>query len=225
VEQIRLPLPPWLDWPWALRTLTNEVRVPGERVDLLAGQLDWVHEGADRPIVISVTTADGHLQIRSDGNLRETTEAVRSRFHLDLTPEDVTEALGMAGIPVLEGGASWTRKPAAASGWAYSITYLAGGDPDDPSITRLFDELGEHREGSPRLVAAPGPDDLLRAGSVGLADLGIKRSRAENLIRLASLVHDRPRHLDSAGLRSMDPNDALILISGLPHIARGEHRG
>jgi len=213
-----LPIPPWLDWSWALRTLWQEVRAPGELVDLAAERSAWVHEASEGPVEISVEVADGLLRVGSAASLDEAVAAVVFRFHLDLPEEGVTQALQLAGVPGLDQAGAWTRKPAAASGWAHCLTYLAGGDPDDPSIRRLFDELGGPSGDSPDLRSAPRPDDVLRAGAGALVDLGIKPSRAQNLVRLAQVFLDEPDRHDAAQLRSLDPHDAVGCIAELPHI-------
>ena len=60
-----LDRPGWLDWPWVLRVLDQEVRVTGEKVRLAEGQVATACLVAGEPLIVTVTGGTSQLTVRA----------------------------------------------------------------------------------------------------------------------------------------------------------------
>ena len=66
--QLSLDRPGWLDWPWVLRVLDQEVRVTGEKVRLAEGQVATACLVAGEPLVVTVTGGKSQLTVKPSGS-------------------------------------------------------------------------------------------------------------------------------------------------------------
>ena len=139
VGQLSLDRPGWLDWPWVLRVLDQEVRVTGEKVRLAEGQVATACLVAGEPLIVTVTGGTSQLTVKPSA---APGEFVVRRFHLDLDETAVDAALERSTLARLFERDGWVRRPAAAMLWSYCLVFLCGGDPDAPPVRRMFGDLG-----------------------------------------------------------------------------------
>ncbi len=91
MDQLLVDRPGWLDWPWALRALDQEVRVTGEEVRPAEGMVAMACLVAEEPLVVTVTGGADHLAVTPPAPALG--EFVTRRFHLDLDEHAVDTAL------------------------------------------------------------------------------------------------------------------------------------
>lgn len=210
-----LELPSWLAWPRAVALLDRQVRVPGEVVDVAGGVVAWSLAGS----ALRVCADHGELRVDTTAEPAVAAAAVRSRFHLDLDAAAVTAALDdVAGM-----SSDWVRRPAAASCWAFCVSYLCGGNPDAPSTQRMFETWGS-RPGEWDVVDAPTPAAIRHGGTEALTGFGIKTGRAAQLLLLAELFADSAGDYEAAVIRELPPDEALARVAELPHIGANRAR-
>jgi hypothetical protein len=63
MDQLLVDRPGWLDWPWVLRVLDQEVRVTGEEVRPAEGMVSTACLVAEEPPVVTVTGGESHLVV------------------------------------------------------------------------------------------------------------------------------------------------------------------
>ena len=200
VDQLVVARPSWLDWSRALRALDQEIRQPGEHVRPDEGTVTTPCLLADRPLAVTVTSNGDTLVVSP--STPGLAELVTRRFHLDLDWSAVSAAFDRSGlVDVLEPN-TWVRRPAAADFWSYCLTFLCGGDPDAPSVRRLFAELGQS---AGELAMAPGPTDLLAAGDRRIISYGIAPHRVANVLGLACAFAARPERYDEIAYEPCPP--------------------
>ncbi len=149
MDQLLVDRPAWLDWAWTLRVLDQEVRVTGEEVRPAEGMVATACLVAEEPLVVTVTEGPaGGRRTGGGGHLAVTPPApalgefVTRRFDLDLDEHAVDRALERSTLARLFERDGWVRRPATAMLWSYCLVFLCGGDPDAPSVRRIFAELG-----------------------------------------------------------------------------------
>ena len=211
--ELMVDCPGWLDWPWALRVLDQEVRVTGEEVRPGEGMVAAACLVAGEPVVVTVTGGGGHLAVTPPVPVLG--EFVTARFHLDLDENAVGTALGKTALAGSFGRDGWVRRPAAAMLWSYCLVFLCGGDPDAPSVRRVFAELGRP---AGRLWWPPDPADLLTAGEHRIVSYGVAPHRAANVAGLARAFAARPDRYDEVTLRALPGDEAIARVAELPHI-------
>ena len=213
MDQLLVYRPGWLDWPWVLRVLDQEVRVPGEEVRPAEGMVVTACLVADEPLVVTVTGRGSHLTVTPSASALG--ESVVRRFHLDLDETAVHAALEKSTLARLLERDGWVRRPAAAMLWSYCLVFLGGGDPDAPPVRRMFDELGRP---AAQLRLPPDPADLLTAGDGRIVDYGVAPHRAANVVSLARAFAARPDWYDEVTLRALPGDEAIARVAELPHI-------
>jgi 3-methyladenine DNA glycosylase/8-oxoguanine DNA glycosylase len=213
MDQLLVDRPGWLDWPWVLRVLDQEVRVTGEEVRLAEGTVATACLVADEPLVVTVTGGGGHLAVTPPAPALG--ELVTRRFHLDLDASAVDTALGKSTLARLFERDGWVRRPAAATLWSYCLVFLCGGDPDAPPVRRAFAELGRP---AGRLRLPPDPADVLTAGDHRIVSYGVAPHRAANVTGLARAFAARPDRYDEVTLRALPGDEAIARVAELPHI-------
>jgi hypothetical protein len=213
VDHLLVDRPGWLDWPWALRVLDQEVRLTGEEVRPAEGMVTTACLVADEPVIVSVTGTGSHLTVTPPGPALG--EFVARRFHLDLDETAVAAALDRSTLAGLFQRDGWVRRPAAAMLWSYCLAFLCGGDPDAPPVRRMFAELGRP-VGHLRLP--PDPADLLDAGDHRIVGFGLAPHRAANVIGLARAFAAKPDRYDEVMLRALSGDEAIARVAELPHI-------
>ncbi len=221
MDQRLVDRPGWLDWAWTLRVLDQEVSVTGEEVRPAEGMVATACLVAEEPLVVTVTEAPaGGRRTGGGGHLAVTPPApalgefVTRRFHLDLDEHAVDRALGSTLARLFERD-GWVRRPAAATLWSYCLVFLCGGDPDAPSVRRIFAELGRPADG---LWLPPDPSDLLTAGDRRIVGYGVAPHRAANVVALARAFAARPDRYDEVTLRALAGDEAIAQVAELPHI-------
>ncbi|MGH3385738.1 MAG: hypothetical protein ACRDO1_14260 [Nocardioidaceae bacterium] len=188
-----LPRPHWLGWTWALRVIDLDLRLPGERVDGVT--VAWSAGGRST----IVTCTGDMLEVTGD------VDAAASRFHLDLDAAAVDEACDRSGLsPAVP---RWVRRPRCADLWTFCAAYVCGGDPDSAPVRAVFDQ-------------DPTPDDLLSTGHDQLVAHGLKPSRADHLLGVATMFADEPSAFTSAALLALDADAAVARLARLPHIGK-----
>ena len=90
-DQLLIDRPDWLDWPWVLRVLDQEVRVAGEEVRPAESMVATACLVADDPLVVTVTGRASQLTVKP--SVPALGEFVARRFHLDLDEGAVDAAL------------------------------------------------------------------------------------------------------------------------------------
>jgi len=168
---------------------------------------------ADGPQGVTVTSSGDNLAVSpsADG----LAELVTRRFHLDLDASAVTAAFERSALTdVLEPNA-WVRRPAAADLWSYCLIFLCGANPDAPSVTKLFAELGQ---ADGQLQIAPGPTDVLAAGDRRIMSCGVAPHRVANVLGLARAFAATPERYDEVSLRALPADEAVARVAELPHI-------
>jgi hypothetical protein len=213
VDQLLLDRPGWLDWPWVLQVLDQEVRVTGEEVRPSEGTVATACLVADEPLVVSVTGRGRHLTVTPPAPA--TGEFVARRFHLDLDETAVAAALDTSTLAGLFERDGWVRRPVAAMLWSFCLVFLCGGDPDAPPVRRMFAELGRP---AGHLPLPPDPADLLDAGDHRIAGYGVAPHRAANVIGLARAFATKPDRYDEITLRALPGDEAIARVAELPHI-------
>jgi hypothetical protein len=213
VDQLLVDCPGWLDWPWALRVLDQEVRVAGEEVQPAEGMVVTACLVADEPLVVTVTGGGNHLTVTPSAPALG--EFVARRFHLDLDEAAVDAALDRSTLAGLLEEDGWVRRPAAAMLWSYCLVFLCGGDPDAPPVRRMFAELGRP---AGHLRLPPEPADLLTGGDQQIVGYGVAPHRAANVIGLARAFAARPDRYDEVTLRALPGDEAMARVAELPHI-------
>jgi 3-methyladenine DNA glycosylase/8-oxoguanine DNA glycosylase len=213
VDQLSFDRPGWLDWPWFLRVLDQEVRVTGEEVRLAEGQVATACLVAGEPLVVTVTGGASQLTVKPFAPAAG--DFVVRRFHLDLDGAAVNAALEKSTLAGLFERDGWVRRPAAAMLWSYCLVFLCGGDPDAPAVRRMFGELGRS---AGRLWWPPDPADLLTAGDRRIVGYGVAPHRAANVVGLARVFAARPDRYDEVVLRALPGEEAIARVAELPHI-------
>jgi hypothetical protein len=213
VDQLLVDCPGWLDWPWVLRVLDQEVRVTGEEVRPAEGMVVTACLVADEPLVVTVTGGGSHLTVTPSAPALG--EFVARRFHLDLDEAAVGAALDRSTLAGLLEEDGWVRRPAAAMLWSYCLVFLCGGDPDAPPVRRMFAELGRP---AGHLRLPPDPADLLTGGDQRIVGYGVAPHRAANVIGLARAFAARPDRYDEVTLRALPGDEAMARVAELPHI-------
>ncbi len=213
MDQLLVDRPGWLEWPWVLRVLDQEVRVTGEEVRPADGMVATACLVADEPLVVTVTGGGGHLAVTPPAPALG--EFVTRRFHLDLDGNAVDTALGKSTLARLFERDGWVRRPAAATLWSYCLVFLCGGDPDAPPVRRMFAELGRP---AGRLRFPPDPADVLTAGDHRIVGYGVAPHRAANVVGLARAFAARPDRYDEVALRALPGDEAIARVAELPHI-------
>ena len=130
MDQLLVDRPGWLDWPWALRVLDQEVRVTGEEVRPAEGMVATACLVAEEPLVVTATGRGGHLAVTPPAPALG--EFVTRRFHLDLDENAVDTALEKSTLAGLLERDGWVRRPAAAMFWSYCLVFLCGGAQTRP---------------------------------------------------------------------------------------------
>ena len=102
MDQLLVDRPGWLDWPWVLRVLDQEIRVTGEEVRPAEGTVATACLVAEEPLVVTVTGGGGHLAVTPPAPALG--ELVTRRFHLDLDGNAVDTALGRSTLARLFDG-------------------------------------------------------------------------------------------------------------------------
>jgi hypothetical protein len=213
VDQLLLDRPGWLDWPWVLEVLDQEVRATGEEVRLGEGIVATACLVADEPLVVSVTATGSHLAVTPP--VPALGDFVARRFHLDLDETAVAAALDTSTLAGLFERDAWVRRPAAAMLWSYCLVFLSGGDPGAPPVRRMFAELGRP---AGYLRLPPDPADLLEAGDHRIVGYGLAPHRAANVIGLARAFAAKPDRYDEVTLRALSGDEAIARVAELPHI-------
>jgi hypothetical protein len=213
VDQLLLDRPGWLDWPWVLEVLDQEVRATGEEVRPAEGIVATACLVADEPLVVSVTATGSHLAVTPP--VPALGDFVARRFHLDLDETAVAAALDTSTLAGLFERDAWVRRPAAAMLWSYCLSFLCGGDPDAPPVRRMFAELGRP---AGYLRLPPDPADLLDAGDHRIVGYGLAPHRAANVIGLARAFAAKPDRYDEVTLRALSGDEAIARVAELPHI-------
>jgi 3-methyladenine DNA glycosylase/8-oxoguanine DNA glycosylase len=213
MDQLLVDRPGWLDWAWALRVLDQEVRVTGEEVRPAEGLVATACLVAEEPLVVTVTGGGGHLAVTPPAPAL--VEFVTRRFHLDLDERAVDRVLERSTLARLFERDGWVRRPAAAMLWSFCLVFLCGGDPDAPSVRRMFAELGRP---AGRLRLPPDPSDLLTAGDHRIVGYGVAPHRAANVIGLARAFAAEPDRYDEVTLRALPGDEAIARVAELPHI-------
>jgi 3-methyladenine DNA glycosylase/8-oxoguanine DNA glycosylase len=213
VDQLLVDRPGWLDWPWALRVLDQEVRVAGEEVRPAGGTVATPYLVADEPLAVTVSGGGSHLTVTPSAPALG--EFVARRFHLDLDETDVAGSLDKTTLSGLFERDGWVRRPAAATLWSYCLVFLCGGDPDAPPVRRMFAELGRP---AGHLRLPPDPADLLTAGDHRIVGYGVAAHRAANVAGLARAFAASPDRYDEVTLRALPGDEAIARVAELPHI-------
>ena len=213
MDQVLVDRPGWLEWPWVLRMLDQEVRVTGEEVRLAEGTVATPCLMADEPLVVTVRGGGSHLAVTPSAPAPG--EFVAGRFHLGLDATAVDAALAKSTLVRLFERDGWVRRPAAAMLWSYCLVFLCGGDPDAPPVRRMFAELGRP---AGHLRLPPDPADLLTAGDDRIVGFGVAAHRAANVVGLARAFAARPDRYDEATLRALPGDEAIARLAELPHI-------
>jgi hypothetical protein len=213
VDQLSFDRPGWLDWPWVLRVLDQEVRVTGEEVRPAEGMVATACLVAGEPLVVTVTGGAGQLTVKPSAPASG--EFAVRRFHLDLDETAVGAALEKSRLAGLFERDGWVRRPAAAMLWSYCLVFLCGGDPDAPPVRRMFGELGRS---AGQLWLPPDPADLLTAGDRRIAGYGVAPHRVANVVGLARAFAARPDRYDELTLRALPGDEAIARVAELPHI-------
>ena len=124
MDQLLFDRPGWLDWPWALRVLDQEVRVAGEEVRPAEGKVATACLVAGEPLVVTVTGGASQLTVKPSAPAAG--EFVVRRLHLDLDETAVDAALEKSTLAGLFERDGWVRRPAAAMLWSYCMVFLCG---------------------------------------------------------------------------------------------------
>ncbi|MGD0927585.1 MAG: hypothetical protein ABR926_20600 [Streptosporangiaceae bacterium] len=185
----------------------------GEEVRPAEGLVATACLVAEEPLVVTVTGGGGHLAVTPPAPAL--VEFVTRRFHLDLDERAVDRALERSTLARLFERDGWVRRPAAAMLWSFCLVFLCGGDPDAPSVRRMFAELGRP---AGRLRLPADPSDLLTAGDHRIVGYGVAPHRAANVIGLARAFAAEPDRYDEVTLRALPGDEAIARVAELPHI-------
>ena len=130
-DQLLVDCPGWLDWPWALRVLDQEVRVTGEEVRPAEGVVATACLVADQPLVVTVTGGESRLTVQPSAAALG--EFVVRRFSPRPRPGRRGRGPGTSQLAGLFGRDGWVRRPAAAMLWSYLPGLpVRWGEPDAP---------------------------------------------------------------------------------------------
>jgi len=183
----------------------------------------WVHRRMiqlpSRPASIEVSVQSDHVLVRSDGDVRDTSQLVRKvQQWLDLNadPDSINDVLGRDEIlrPLVKRRPGM-RVPTTVEAWETLVRAVVGQQVSVSGATTVLGRLVAATRSSTdtELVAFPSPNQVAELGVDRVAQLGMPGARARTIVTVAQAVAEGQvdlRNPDTQALRA-----ALLAMPGL----------